>query len=49
MAFKEIVNSCLALATAFVGGDYMDSVESTVHTHVITEECTVIRTIEKEM
>ena len=38
----------MALATAFIGGDYLDTVEPTTHTHVITEECTVVRQIEKE-
>jgi hypothetical protein len=46
---KQTIVSIIALATAFIGGDYLDTVEPTVHTHVITEECTVVRTIEKEM
>jgi hypothetical protein len=49
MKYKETFVSIIALVTAFVGGDYLDSVEPTVHTHVISEECTVIRNIEKEM
>ena len=49
MKYKEALVSIIALVTAFVGGDYLDSVEPTVHTHVISEECTVIRNIEKEM
>ena len=40
--------SLIALATAFIGGDYLDTVEPSTHTHVITEECTVVRQIEKE-
>jgi len=46
---RQTIVSIMALLAAFVGGDYMDSVEPTVHTHVISEECTVIRNIEKEM
>ena len=49
MEAKNIVVSIIALVTAFVGGDYLDTVEPTQHTHVITEECTVIRQIEKEL
>ena len=49
MNAKEVVVSVLALVSAFVGGDYLDSVEPQVHTHVITEECTVTRSIEKEI
>ena len=49
MKYKETFVSIIALVTAFIGGEYLDSVEPTMHTHVITEECTVIRNIEKEM
>ena len=45
---KETFISVVALVSAFVGGDYLDTIE-TQHTHVITEECTVVRSIEKEM
>ena len=48
MKAKEVLISIIALVSAFVGGDYLDSVEPQVHTHVITEECTVVRQIEKE-
>ena len=46
---KQTIVSIIALATAFIGGDYLDAVEPTAHTHVVTEECTVVRQIEKEM
>ena len=46
---KQTIVSIIALATAFIGGDYLGTVEPTIHTHVITEECTVVRQIEKEM
>ena len=49
MKAKETFISVIALVSAFIGGDYLDTVEPQVHTHVITEECTVVRTIEKEM
>ena len=49
MNAKEILVSLIALVTAFVGGDYLDTVEPTTHTHVIEEECTVTRSIEKEL
>ncbi len=48
MNAKETLVSVIALVSAFVGGDYLDTVEPTTHTHVITEECTVVRQIEKE-
>ena len=48
MKTKEVLVSLIALVTAFIGGDYLDTVEPTQHTHVITEECTVVRQIEKE-
>ena len=46
---QKTLVSIIALATAFIGGDYLDTVEPTLHTHVITEECTVVRQIEKEL
>ena len=49
MKTKEVLVSIIALVTAFIGGDYLDTVEPTQHTHVITEECTVVRQIEKEL
>ena len=49
MKTKEVLVSLIALVTAFVGGDYLDTVEPSTHTHVITEECTVVRQIEKEL
>ena len=49
MNAKETLVSVIALASAFIGGDYLDAVEPTQHTHVVTEECTVVRNIEKEM
>ena len=49
MKTKETLISVLALVSAFVGGDYLDTIEPTQHTHVITEECTVVRNIEKEL
>ena len=49
MKAKEVLISIIALVSAFVGGDYLDSVEPQAHTHVITEECTVVRQIEKEI
>ena len=38
----QIILSIVALATAFVSGDYLDSVEDKV-AHIITEECKVTR------
>ena len=49
MGVKEIIISLIALVSAFIGGDHLDLVEPSVHTHVISEECTVTRQIEKEM
>ena len=49
MNAKEVLVSLIALVTAFVGGDYLDTIEPQTHTHVITEECTVVRQIEKEI
>ena len=48
MKTKETLISIIALVSAFIGGDYLDAVEPAAHTHVITEECTVVRDIEKE-
>jgi hypothetical protein len=49
MKTKETLVSVIALVSAFIGGDYLDTIEPQVHTHVITEECTVVRQIEKEI
>jgi hypothetical protein len=49
MNAKETLVSLIALVTAFAGGDYLDAIEPTTHTHVIEEECTVTRSIEKEL
>ena len=49
MDTKETVVGVIALVTAFAGGDYLDAIEPTTHTHVIAEECTVTRSIEKEL
>jgi hypothetical protein len=49
MDTKETVVGVLAMVTAFAGGDYLDAIEPTTHTHVIEEECTVTRSIEKEL
>ena len=49
MKTKEALVSLIALVTAFIGGDYLDTVEPTQHTHIITEECTVVRQKEKEL
>ena len=49
MNAKEILVSVIALATAFLSGDYLDAIEPTEHTHVITEDCTVTREITKEI
>jgi len=46
---KEIVISLLAVVSAFVSGDHLDLIEPQTRTHVISEECTVVRQIEKEM
>ena len=48
MDTKETVVGVIALVSAFAGGDYLDAIEPKAHTHVITEECTVVRQIEKE-
>ena len=49
MDTKETVVGVIALVSAFAGGDFLDVIEPTTHTHVITEECTVVRQIEKEL
>jgi len=49
MGTKEITISLIALVSAFVSGDHLDLVEPSVRTHVISEECTVVRQIEKEI
>ena len=49
MNAKEVLVSLIALLSAFVGGDYLDAIEPTTHTHVIDEPCTVTRQIEKEI
>ena len=48
MDVKNIIGSAMALAAAFVGGDYLDTVESESKQQSITEECTVIRAITTE-
>lgn len=45
---RQTLISLFALVTAFVGGDYLDTVEPHQRTHTITEECTVVREITKE-
>ena len=49
MNAKEILVSLIALVSAFVGGEYLDAIEPTTHTHIIAEQCTVTRQIEKEI
>jgi len=49
MNTKETLVSVIALVSAFIGGDYLDTVEPQTHTNIITEECTVVRQIEKEL
>jgi|TARA_R110000796_G_scaffold69059_1_gene157761 hypothetical protein len=49
VATKELIISIIALISAFIGGDYLDALEPTPHTHVITEKCEVVRQIEKEI
>ena len=49
MNAKELLVSIIALVSAFFGGDYLDAIEPTTHTHVIDEQCTVTRQIEKEL
>ncbi len=41
--YTQIILAIVALATAFVSGDYLDSVERLEHTQTITEDCKVIR------
>ena len=40
--YQQIFLAVIALATAFISGDYLDSVEDKI-AHIITEECKVIR------
>ena len=40
--YQQIILSVVALATAFVSGDYLDTVEDRTQ-HKIKEKCTVIR------
>jgi hypothetical protein len=49
MDTKETVVGVIALVSAFAGGDFLDVIEPTTHTHVIDEQCTVTRQIEKEL
>ena len=49
MNAKETLVSVIALASAFVGCDYLYTIEPSEHTHVITEDCTVTREITKEL
>jgi len=48
MDLKNITISIIGLVTAFISGDYLDSIEPNTHTHTITEDCTVVREITKE-
>ena len=41
--YQQIFLAVIALATAFISGDYLDSVERLEHTQTITEDCKVIR------
>ena len=41
--YQQIILAIVALATAFISGDYLDSVERLEHTQTITEECKVTR------
>ena len=43
----QIILAIVALATAFISGDYLDSVERLEHTQTITEDCKVIRHIDR--
>ena len=43
----QIILGIVALATAFVSGDYLDSVERLEHTQTIIEDCKVIRHIDR--
>ena len=45
--YQQIFLAVIALATAFISGDYLDSVERLEHTQTITEECKVIRHIDR--
>ena len=44
--YQQIILSVVALATAFVSGDYLDTVEDRTQ-HKIKEKCTVIRNVDK--
>ena len=44
--YQQIILSVVALATAFVSGDYLDTVEDRTQ-HKIKEKCTVIRHIDR--
>ena len=41
--YQQVFLAVIALATAFISGDYLDSVERLEHTQTITEDCKVIR------
>ena len=43
---QQIILATIALATAFVSGDYLDTVENR-DSHRIKEKCTVIRHIDR--
>ena len=38
----QVILAIVALATAFISGDYLDSIEDKI-AHIITEECKVTR------
>ena len=48
MEIKNIIISIIGLVTAFISGDYLDSIEPNTHTHTIVEDCEVTREITKE-
>ena len=41
--YQQIFLAVIALATAFISGDYLDSVERLEHTQTVTEDCKVTR------
>lgn len=45
---RQTLIALFALVSAFIGGDYLDTIEPHERTHTITEECTVVREITKE-
>ena len=45
---RQTLIALFALVSAFIGGDYLDTIEPHQRTHTITEECTVVREITKE-